>query len=330
MRSFIALLRRELWEHTSLWKVPAGLLLLIFLANLAVIFWASDIGLYVMTDNQTYGVSEILKSYEEQSQDQVNTEASSAIKGIMIGIGVVVRSIIQILIIFYVLESLFKERKDRSILFWKSLPISDTEIVLSKLVTAILVVPILSYFTVAVGQLMTLLMQGFMMSDVDGLMGMMWDHAQLPHLWNGYFFLRIEQALWFFPVLGYMLFCSAIARKSPFTLAILLPLLVMFIDSAFRLDTGISETLLNRSPIVVPEVSGVMTGNETMDTTDVEGLKLVVDKFVLKGFSELFKFMGNVEVLAGLGVGVLFVLATIWVRRRQGEETLSLSLNRGK
>ena len=47
-----------------------------------------------------------------------------------------------IVLFFYLLDSLLAERKDRSILFWKSLPVSDTEVVLSKLLTAAVVVPL--------------------------------------------------------------------------------------------------------------------------------------------------------------------------------------------
>ena len=47
-----------------------------------------------------------------------------------------------IVVFFYLLDSLLAERKDRSILFWKSLPVSDTEVVLSKLATALVVAPV--------------------------------------------------------------------------------------------------------------------------------------------------------------------------------------------
>ena len=49
---------------------------------------------------------------------------------------------------WYLLDCLYAERRDRSILFWKSMPLSDTETVLSKLATALLVIPLV-YFAVA-------------------------------------------------------------------------------------------------------------------------------------------------------------------------------------
>ncbi len=188
---------------------------------------------------------------------------------------------------------------------------------------ASLVIPVISFVAIMFGQLMTLMMQGFMLREIPDVMGMLWQYADLPHLWSGYFFLRIEQILWFFPVVGWMLFCSSLARKSPFALAILLPLLIVFIDSAFRLHTGFSAMLLERSPIVVPSVSSVMDGHEMADTTDVDSLTQLIDRFVVNGFAELFDFLTSIPVLSGLAVGVLFILAAIWIRRRQGEESFS-------
>jgi len=318
MNSFIALLQRELWEHTSLLKVPAGLLLLFFLANLAVILWGTESNVYITIQDQSTQITNLVEAFNSQQHDVVE-KISDAVKGIMLAIGVVIHSVLQILIIFYVLEALFKERKDRSILFWKSLPLSDTEVVVSKLVIALVVVPVISFVTIMIGQLLTLVMQGFMLREITDALSILWQHAKLPHLWNGYFFLRVEQSLWFFPVIGWMLFCSAWARKSPFALAILLPMLLIFIDSAFRLHTGISEMLLERSPIVVPAVSSVMIGFEMADTTDVDSLTALIDRFVMQGFNELFGFLINIKVLSGILVGMLFTLAAIWTRRRQGE-----------
>ncbi len=131
MRSFVALIRRELWEHTSLLKVPAGLLLLLFLANLAVILWGSDAGIYIIVESQSMHVADLVEAFRAQMDAGANGEIATGVRGIMLAIGVVIHSVLQIMIVFYVLESLFRERKDRSILFFKSLPLSDTEVVLS-------------------------------------------------------------------------------------------------------------------------------------------------------------------------------------------------------
>ena len=51
-------------------------------------------------------------------------------------------------VFFYCLGSLYDERKDRSVLFWKSLPVSDRDTVLSKALSALVVAPTLA---IAVG-----------------------------------------------------------------------------------------------------------------------------------------------------------------------------------
>ena len=47
--------------------------------------------------------------------------------------------------IFYSLDALYGERRDRSIFFWKSLPVSDLITVLSKLAIPLVIVPMLSF-----------------------------------------------------------------------------------------------------------------------------------------------------------------------------------------
>ena len=47
-------------------------------------------------------------------------------------------------VFFYCLGALYDERKDRSVLFWKSLPLSDRDTVLSKVASALLVAPALA------------------------------------------------------------------------------------------------------------------------------------------------------------------------------------------
>ena len=47
--------------------------------------------------------------------------------------------------IFYCLDALHGERRDRSILFWKSLPVSDLTTVLSKVFVPLVILPVLTF-----------------------------------------------------------------------------------------------------------------------------------------------------------------------------------------
>src|SRR5262249_36641340 len=132
-RILLTLVRRELWEHRTLWAVPLGLSVLIFLSALLTHFtvdgrsmrfepfpWSSPAAVE-LTDNRSVGVA-MLTLWEW-------------------AMSIPLFVAVTIVVYFYLLQCLFDERKDRSILFWKSLPVSDGTTVASKLLVALVVVP---------------------------------------------------------------------------------------------------------------------------------------------------------------------------------------------
>ena len=118
MNSFITLLRRELWEHTSLKSIPLTLLAFILLANLALFFFvsASD---FTFTINTATETRQVVNALDYFVQMDVNKQ-TVIINGIMITTGMINNSNLLIVMFFYLLDSLYGERKDRTILFWKS------------------------------------------------------------------------------------------------------------------------------------------------------------------------------------------------------------------
>src|SRR2546425_188736 len=62
--------------------------------------------------------------------------------------------------VFYCLDALYGERRDRSVLFWKSLPVSDLTIVLSKASIPFVVIPLGTWVITAVTQAIMLLLAG--------------------------------------------------------------------------------------------------------------------------------------------------------------------------
>jgi ABC-2 type transport system permease protein len=139
--------------------------------------------------------------------------------------------------LFYLAGTLYEERKDRSVLFWKSLPISDSATVLSKAVTALIVAPTLAY-TMAIGFGYLLLMLFAVAPPFNGQvnLGSRFDSAalvQIPLLLLG---TIPVYALWALPTAGALLLVSAWARSSPLRWVVSLPLVL-----------GVGVTWLNHS-----------------------------------------------------------------------------------
>jgi len=132
--------------------------------------------------------------------------------------------------VFYCLEALHGERRDRSILFWKSLPVSDLTTVLSKASIPLVVLPLLVY-AIAFSTQVTMLLLGSMVLTIKGLsVGTLW--AEL------YFFQRalallyglIVIALWHAPIYAWLLLISGWARRTAFLWAVLPPLAIAGVE----------------------------------------------------------------------------------------------------
>ena len=127
-------------------------------------------------------------------------------------------------VFFYCLGALYDDRKDRSVLFWKSLPISDRDTVVSKGISALLVAPLF-----AVGAAL-ITMVGFMLllSAVVLLHGgnpitLLWGPGSPLSVVAAYIVAIPVYALWALPTVGWLFLCSAWARSKPFLWAIMIP-----------------------------------------------------------------------------------------------------------
>src|SRR5690606_10283308 len=121
------LLRREFWEHRALWLAPAVVALL-----LAVVPLFGNYRIQVGG-----GVQASRPDLPPQLWEQFGAMT-------LFGVATVLGIVACLVSIAYLLDNLFAERKDRSILFWKSLPVSDAQTVLCKLAVALAVVPLIA------------------------------------------------------------------------------------------------------------------------------------------------------------------------------------------
>ena len=124
--------------------------------------------------------------------------------------------------IFYCAEALHGERRDRSILFWKSLPVSDVTVVLVKASIPLLILPVLVSAITAGMQLLMLLLSSAVLVATGGNVATLW--AQLPILQMSLltlYHLLTAHALWPAPVYCWLLLVSGWARRATFLWAAL-------------------------------------------------------------------------------------------------------------
>lgn len=137
-----------------------------------------------------------------------------------------------IVTVIYLLGALFNDRKDRSILFWKSLPISETANVVSKLVFAATVIPIVALlFSIPVQFFGGLTIAWtFSQSDSFGF-GEVFGELSIIQVTLIHMILLLFIGIKSIPLFSWLLFSSAVSKKSPLLIAIVAPLLIIAVES---------------------------------------------------------------------------------------------------
>ena len=135
-----------------------------------------------------------------------------------------------IVAIFYSLDALYGERRDRSILFWKSLPVSDLTIVLAKASIPLLVLPLLVFVIVVAMQWTMLLLSTAALLTRGDSVATLW--SQLPFFQLEFVLLYSLAviSLWYAPFYAWLLLVSAWARRTTFLWAVLPPLAIALVE----------------------------------------------------------------------------------------------------
>ena len=147
--------------------------------------------------------------------------------------------------LFYSLDALYGERRDRSILFWKSLPVSDLTTVLSKAIIPITILPAIILAIAVVTQSFMLLISSAVLAP-SGLAGTTWANFNLLRESVVLFYGVIVIALWHAPIYGWALLISGIARRAPFLWAVLPPLAIGIFEKIAFNTTYLQSVLKNR------------------------------------------------------------------------------------
>jgi ABC-2 type transport system permease protein len=304
IKSQVALLRRELWEHRAIFVVPLVVAVVMVLTSLTGQVSVNDLK---AIDMGIVGASNMPENAR-----------SLALSGILVGLSSPFVFAMWILTIFYSLDSLYAERKDRSILFWRSIPCTDFETVLSKLVTAVLVIPLVTFVIIIATHLLVLLNISIWIDFRGGSpWHLIWSAVPFADNWTATFVMLLALPLWLSPFIGWFLFVSAFTKRSPLLIAaspiVLLPLLekILFGSSV------VAETLFVRS-VNMPLFAGLDNMDLLFQGEDhLE--KLANAKLSLLSLMDLGGFLSNLQLWLGLVVCGLFSAAAIYVRRYRDE-----------
>jgi ABC-2 type transport system permease protein len=197
---------RELWENRSIYVAPlvvAGFVMFVF----------------TITTYRLPQKVRALSALDQAKQREALSMPYHSIAGILMVTAFIVGT-------FYCLDALYGERRDRSILFWKSLPVSDRTIVLSKAAIPLVVLPLFVFAIVVAAQRLMLLLS----TAVLGMNGVsaspLWKQLPLFQLAVAFLYALAATALWHAPIYCWLLLVSAWARRAAFLWAVLPPLAI--------------------------------------------------------------------------------------------------------
>ncbi|HEX4078597.1 MAG TPA: hypothetical protein VHX61_06960 [Rhizomicrobium sp.] len=202
-RPYLCSVRREIWENRSIWIAPLA-------AAGFVLF-----GVAISLIRHPHGMEKISKA---------SPAAQAAFHMIPYGIAIVAILITAAIVaLFYCLGTLYNERRDRSILFWKSMPVSDVTTVLAKASIPMVVLPLIAFVVICATQLVMLLLNAAAATPF-------WSSVPLLRIWALLVYGMVALVLWNAPICGWLLVLSAWAKRSPFLWAALPPLAIGIVE----------------------------------------------------------------------------------------------------
>jgi ABC-2 type transport system permease protein len=210
-RPFYWSVRRELWENKSIYIAP--------LAAAGVIIFSSLVG----TLRQP---AKLRAAFALDSEHQHHALAMpyDFAAGLLMVTAMIVGAL-------YCLDALYGERRDRSILFWKSLPVSDTTTVLSKASIPLVILPLISYTLTVVTQFIMLLLNSAVLAENGMSVSRYWEQVSFFQMSMMLFYhLFTVHVLGHAPFYGWMLLVSAWARRAALLWAVLPLIAIGFVE----------------------------------------------------------------------------------------------------
>jgi ABC-2 type transport system permease protein len=278
IRQFYMSMQRELWENRSIYIAPLAVAVLFLLG-----FLVSSIRL-----------TQRLSSASSTQLHDAIAQPYDLVAGLIMAVTFFVA-------IFYCLDALYGERRDRSILFWKSLPVSDTTIVLSKMAIPVVVVPLIA-FALTVGVHLIMLLLGSVILQGSGIGAVpLWRHVPLFHTWAVLFVhLVAGHGLAFAPFYAWLLLVSAWARRAPFLWAVLPPLAI----------AGVEKIAFNTSYFVGMLLSSLAGGTRPSAPAATMSMDAMTPA--------LGELLSSPGLWIGFAVAAVFLVGAIRLRRGRG------------
>ena len=205
-------IRREIWENRSIYAAPVVTACIILFGFFVSLFTLPNRISAATANGKLHGVIEM--PYDM-------TAGLILVTAFLAGV-------------FYCLDALYGERRDRSILFWKSLPVSDKTTVLAKAGIPLIVLPLFSYVLIIAAHLIILILSTIALLGRPAELAALYGNLKFFQLWAALLYAIVAIALWHAPLYCWLLLVSGWAKRATFLWAVMPPLIIgLFVRVAF-------------------------------------------------------------------------------------------------
>jgi ABC-2 type transport system permease protein len=299
---FAWLIRRELWENRYVWLVPVVVALaMVALAVVGWLFFGHD-ALHI--DSET-----LEAMHGVMTTEQVAPYLSMGLTMVVVPFLIIVLVIQTV----YACDALYGERRDRSILFYKSLPVSDTATVLAKAVVAAVVVPVAAILATLLTQVLLAVLTSLELYRVPLLVAALWS----PRVWGSVVlmmaYLIVVLALWWLPFAALYLLISARAKRAPLLWVILLVSVVPIAEWIALRTHYVGSILLRRLMFYTDSMDG-----ENFGAVLHRGMHGAPDPHppLLSSVIAPVHFFSSPGLWAGLVAAAVMIAGAVWLRQR--------------
>ncbi|QAU23718.1 hypothetical protein EO087_06780 [Dyella sp. M7H15-1] len=317
MKTVYWLIKREFWEHRGgfFWApvITGGVFLLLNIMGIigGEVFGAHH-GPVFGDSNDPNSLAFMVRSLDAHQMQMVGSGLDLA----MLSASFLISVVFCFVVFFYCLGALYDDRRDHSILFWKSLPISNTATVASKVIAAIVAAPIIAIVCGVLTGIAMLLLFALTLS-LHGIG--VWSVLMLAHPFQVVGFLIGSlpiYVMWALPTVGWLMLCSAWAKSKPFLWAVVIPVALGVILGWFHL-LGITtlKTDWYWNKILTRLLFSVFPGGwfKEAGVDQLDHNPQAIGNFLT--LSHAYGVLSKPDIWIGATAGIAMLALAIWFRR---------------
>lgn len=324
------LLRREFWEHKGgfIWAPLIAAVIMVVLVGGMIGYGISTGKLAGDSVTITVGGEEVHRSSSSKIASLADRHTRNQIADVAannyIATGAPIFIVLPVVAFFYCLGALYDDRRDRSILFWKSLPISDTATVLSKLLTALVLAPAITIGIASAAAFLILMLGGVAASNQGlDLYGPVLSNINL-YLSPVYLLAMIPvYILWALPTAGWLLLVSSWAKSKVFLWAVGLPLIAAVLLKWMDYLLALYGTTINADWIINNVLEtlllGLVPGAWFMDGGTALPMRAQHGVDMLSVLGASWGSLARPELWIGAAAGIAMIAGAIRLRRWRDE-----------